>query len=240
MYTIITLVLGFTQSSMYDLVDNSVAIYQFTLILIFATALIFFVAMYWYSTSLSQTIIEREQTRQSLKINTLELQRSQLQNEMLEAEKSAREERNLRLQQAIALKNQELVSSTMLLNEQSRLMTEVGNLVKKIDGEKDPSRFNKLQRIIHSHNSFELQWENFRVHFEKVYPAFLKQLEAKHPKLTLNHVRHCAYIRMNLSTKEIAQLFGINPTSVQISRVRLKKKLGLPSEQDLREYIVEF
>ena len=153
---------------MYELVDNSVAIYQFTLILIFATALIFFVAMYWYSTSLAQTILEREQSRQTLKINTLELQRSQLQNEMLEAEKVAREERNLRLQQAIALKNQELVSSTMLLNEQARLMTEVGNLVKKIDNQKDPGRLNKLHRLIHSHNSFELQWENFRVHFEKV------------------------------------------------------------------------
>ncbi len=223
------------------LVDNSDAIYQFTIILIFCTALIFFVAMYWNSASLAKTILEREQTKQSLKINTLELQQSQMQNEILEAEKAARIERNLRLRQEITLRNKELVSSTLLLNEKSKAMEEIGELLRRLDLEKSVSttQLGKLKRILKTHTSNEAQWDSFRIQFEKVYPAFLQVLKDKHTKLTPNDIRHCAYMRMQLSTKEIAQLLGINPTSVQISRVRLKKKLQLPSEVDLRAYIAE-
>ena len=223
------------------LVDNTDAIYQFTIILIFATALIFFVAMYWYSTSLEKTIVEREQTKQSLKINTLELQQTQMQNEILEAEKNTRIERNLRLQQEIDLKNKELVSSTLLLNEKRKVMAEIGELVHKIELSRTDSRsqLTSLRRKLKTHTSTEHQWDTFRLHFEKVYPEFFSTLRLEHPKLTQNDVRHCAYMRMQLSTKEIAQLLGINPTSVQISRVRLKKKLNLPSSSDLRDYILK-
>lgn len=55
--------------------------------------------------------------------------------------------------------------------------------------------------------------------------------------LSQNDLRHCAYIRMGMSTKEIARLFNINPTSVQINRVRLKKKLKLGPAEDLIHYI---
>ncbi|MBK8505824.1 MAG: hypothetical protein IPL46_28700 [Saprospiraceae bacterium] len=65
-------------------------------------------------------------------------------------------------------------------------------------------------------------------------------MERLFPNLTQNDLRHCAYIRMRLSTKEIAELMNVNPTSVQIARVRLKKKMGLPEEIDLRNHIINF
>ncbi len=225
---------------MFLLVDNSDAIYQFTIIIIFITALVFFVSMYWYSLSLQRSITEREQARQSLKINALELERTRLRNEKLAADNKVRDERNLRLEQEIILKNNELVSSTLLLGEQNRLMTEIQDLVSQIKV-RDPeqkSMMKRLQRLIKSNQTGDNQWDNFRLQFDKVHPNFFKELRSNYPKLTQNDIRHCAFIKMRLTTKEIAQLMNINPTSVQISRVRLKKKMALPSEVDLKQFIL--
>jgi tetratricopeptide (TPR) repeat protein len=80
-------------------------------------------------------------------------------------------------------------------------------------------------------------WENFKVHFEQVHPDFFKNLKKEHNELTVNDLRHCAYIRMNLTTKEIAGLLHVSDRSVQTSRYRIKKKLELDKDIDLTHYI---
>lgn len=223
-------------------VDNSEAIYQFTIVIIFLTAIIFFVGMYWYSISLQKSIREQEQTKQSLLISSHDLHKMQMQNQLLEAEKKAREEKTLRLQQEITLKNNELVTSTLMLNQQHKFLEEVAHLIKEIDSEPVPTKqqLRKLSRIVKNNLSVDKNWENFRKQFDHVHPNFVKRIEREFPVLTQNDLRHCAYIRMRLSTKEIAELMNVNPTSVQISRVRLKKKMALPEEVDLRTHIINF
>ena len=60
-----------------------------------------------------------------------------------------------------------------------------------------------------------------------------------HPKLTPNDLRLCAYLRLNLSSKEIAPLLNISPKSVEVKRYRLRKKMELPHEASLTNYILE-
>lgn len=224
------------------LIDNSEAIYQFTIVIIFITAIIFFVGMYWYSISLQKSIREQEQTKQSLLISSHELQNVQLKNQILEAETTAREEKTLRLQQEITLKNNELVTSTLMLNQQHKFLEEVGQLIQEIESSQNPTRsqVRRLSRLVKTNLSVDKNWENFRKQFDHVHPNFVKRIEKKYPVLTQNDLRHCAYIRMRLSTKEIAELMNVNPTSVQIARVRLKKKMDLPESIDLRHHIINF
>ena len=73
-----------------------------------------------------------------------------------------------------------------------------------------------------------------------MHPNFVQRIEYAYPRLTENDLRHCAYIRMRLTTKEIAQLMNVNPTSIQIARVRLKKKMSLDQDTDLRNFIINF
>lgn len=73
--------------------------------------------------------------------------------------------------------------------------------------------------------------------FEVAHPNFLASLKAYCPALTLNEIKHCACIRMRCQTKDIARLFNVHPSSIQKARVRLKKKLGLAPQLDLREWI---
>ena len=148
---------------MLILVDNSDAIYQFTIVIIFITAILLFVAMYWYSISLQKSMLEQERTKQSLLINSHQLESVQLQNQILEAEKKAREEKTLRLQQEINLKNKELVTSTLMVGQQQNLMMEIGNLVKDLEKETTPSRsmLRKLGRLAKSSQSIDKNWERF-------------------------------------------------------------------------------
>ncbi|MCB0664673.1 MAG: hypothetical protein KDC80_02575 [Saprospiraceae bacterium] len=224
------------------IIDNSDAIYQFTIVIVFITAIIFFVGMYWYSISLQKSIREREQTKQSLLISSHDLQNMQLKNQILEAETKAREEKTLRLQQEITLKNNELVTSTLMLNQQHKFLEEVGQLIREIESSVNPtkSQLRRLSRLVKTNLSVDKNWENFRKQFDHVHPNFVRRIEHNYPVLTQNDLRHCAYIRMRLSTKEIAELMNVNPTSVQIARVRLKKKMALPEEVDLRSHIINY
>lgn len=81
-------------------------------------------------------------------------------------------------------------------------------------------------------------WEQFAHHFDNVHTDFLLVLKNRYPTLTANELKLCAYVRMNLSSKEIAQLMNISIRGVEIGRYRLRKKLGLPKEMNLFEFLL--
>jgi hypothetical protein len=76
--------------------------------------------------------------------------------------------------------------------------------------------------------------------FEEVHPGFFSRLKKMYPKLSTVDIKHCTCIKMNMGTKEIARFFNIKITSVQIARVRIKKKMNLPKNVDLRTHILNF
>ncbi|HEX5668445.1 MAG TPA: LuxR C-terminal-related transcriptional regulator, partial [Chitinophagaceae bacterium] len=80
-------------------------------------------------------------------------------------------------------------------------------------------------------------WEKFALHFDEVNDNYLKNLKSKFPKLTSSDLKICAYLKLNLSSKEIAQLTNISVRGVEISRYRLRKKLGLSSEQSITAFL---
>lgn len=73
----------------------------------------------------------------------------------------------------------------------------------------------------------------FFSNFEKIYPNFAKSLQKTIPGITANELKLCAMLRLNLSAKEVSQLFSITPASVNKARYRIRKKIGLNSKDDL-------
>lgn len=217
-------------------------IYQFTILLIFLVALIFFVYMYWYSLALKKSLIEKETAKHQLQMNSLELEKAQIENARLDAEKRAKQEKNLRLEQEMSLKNKELTTSTLLANKHNEVLTQINKRLEELNGSKNKNStvINQMRKLVRNNISLQNDWEHFKTHFDHVHPDFFENLTANHPQLSQNDIRHCAYMRMRMSTKEIARMFNINPTSVQISRVRIKKKMSLTKEEDLRQYILGF
>jgi hypothetical protein len=80
-------------------------------------------------------------------------------------------------------------------------------------------------------------WEDFKLYFELNNPNFLLQLVKKHPELTPIDLKYCCYLKMNMSNDDIRNLLGINQESVRTHKYRLKKKMFLRPEEDLRAYL---
>lgn len=225
-----------------ELVDNTNIIYQYTILIIFGVALLFFIFMYRYSVALRKSILEEEEAKRLLTSNSFKLEKSVLENQKLEATQKMQRERNLRLEQEVVLRNKELVTSTLLINKQKEILAIIEKETSQFSDSMqntDRSVLKNIKRIIRTNSSIANEWEDFKLHFDKVHPQFFKKLSERHHTLSQHEIRHCAYIKMGLATKEIARLMNINATSVQIARVRLKKKLELPREMDLIGYILD-
>jgi DNA-binding CsgD family transcriptional regulator len=96
----------------------------------------------------------------------------------------------------------------------------------------------RVLRLIKQKSKKTDDWEFFREAFDNSDKNFLKNIKSKHPKLTHNDLRLCAYLRLNLTSKEIAPLFNISPKSVEIKRYRLRKRMDLSRDVNLIDYIL--
>lgn len=169
---------------------------------------------------------------------------NQLQIESLKAEKEVIRLRNEKLQTERIQKDKELANTTMQIIQKSKLLISIRNELQKLQRELAKhaasgflsSIIKKINRSIDT----EKQWEVFESHFENVHEEFLKRLKENYPDLSPRELKLCAYLRLNISSKEIANLMNISVRGVEISRYRLRKKLNLEHDQNLTDFILTF
>ncbi|MEO8110534.1 MAG: triple tyrosine motif-containing protein [Ginsengibacter sp.] len=179
--------------------------------------------------------IKHEQEQERLRyLHQLELEKTdqeivKLKNEKLEAE--------------IQHKNTELASVAMHLAQKGELLGKIKDqmvrLKKQTESEVDPENLNKIIKVLNDEDKIEQQWEQFTAHFDNVHSDFHSALKKKYTNLSATELKLSAYLRMNLSTKEIAQLMNISVRGVEISRYRLRKKLGVPEKANLANFLIE-
>ena len=147
--------------------------------------------------------------------------------------------KNEQLVHDVDSKNRELAASNMsLVNKNDLLAIIKDDLNKSNDGSKLQSIKSVISAINKNINKSD-SWTAFKDAFDSADKDFLKNIKSAHPLLTPNDLRICAYLRVNLSSKEIAPLLNISVRSVEIKRYRLRKKMNLQHEQGLVEYILK-
>ncbi len=150
--------------------------------------------------------------------------------------------RNEKLESDINFKNSELASVAMHLVQKGELVSkikgELNHLMKESDNPQAVKDLKKMIRTLSEDDNIDNEWEKFTQHFDKVHSDFIVELKDKHPDVSSNEVKLCAYLRMNLSTKEISQLMNISVRGVEVSRYRLRKKLALSTETNLFDYLM--
>lgn len=144
--------------------------------------------------------------------------------------------KNEKLEQDVDNKNRELAISTMSLIKKNEFLHTIKNELKK---SKEDKNVKSVIRIIDRNLNNTDDWTFFEEAFNNADKDFLKKMKAKHPALTPNDLKLCAYLRLNLSSKEIAPLLNISPKSVEVKRYRLRKKMDLPHDASLTNYILE-
>ena len=154
----------------------------------------------------------------------------------LEASQKFMQLTNEKLKLDIESKNRELAVSTMSLIKKNEFLNSIKSELKEKDNQQD---IKKVIKIIDKNLNNTDDWKLFEEAFNNADKDFLKLIKEKHPVLTPNDLRLCAYLRLNLSSKEIAPLLNISPRSVEVKRYRLRKKMDLPHESSLTNYILE-
>ena len=168
--------------------------------------------------------------------------RNRLEKEKLANQLKESREKELKLE--LELKNKELASKTIRQTEHDELINLVQKDLKEIQAKARLSEtkqaLNQLVNKIKS-NALQNNWEEFELRFSNVYESFYEKLDELHPHLNSHDKRICALIKLNLTTKEIANLTKTSIKSVENTRTRLRKKLGLTHLKiDLSKYLSEF
>ena len=101
------------------------------------------------------------------------------------------------------------------------------------------TNIDKVVNIIDKNLNNTDDWKMFQEAFNNADKKFLKKIKTNHSELTPNDLRLCAYLRLNLCSKEIAPLLNISPRSVEVKRYRLRKKMNLDRDENLTTYILE-
>lgn len=183
---------------------------------------------------------------------------AQQQQEMIRKEQEYDRERMLKEQEIIALQNekleqeltfksQEMANLMIHFSRKNEILLSIKQELSKITGEMKGENGVKPRRmLIALNNSIDSNIESddalkrFEEQFNLVHNNFMKKVREKHPDLTTGEIKMCAYVKMGLSSKEIAPLLNISVRGAETLRYRLRKKMGLEREDSLTEYLNSF
>lgn len=156
----------------------------------------------------------------------------------LENEQQLMKLRNEQLSQDVDSKNRELAVSKMSLIKKTELLNIIKEDLKKSSEENSGRSIKSVISTINRNITQDDSWDVFKEAFDNVDNDFLKKIKAIHPSLTPSDLKLCAYLRINLSSKEIAPILNISIRSMEIKRYRLRKKLNLSHDDGLADYIL--
>lgn len=132
-------------------------------------------------------------------------------------------------------KARELSSAALQLINKNEFLYDLKSNLEASDNPKP--NLNQMVNQIERNINLDKDWQNFSRHFEAVHPQFFRKLRDKYPVLTANEVRLCAYLAINLNTKEISQMLNVTTAAVDKGRNRLRKKLGILPDINLYDFL---
>ena len=210
------------------------------------TAKIIYILSFLFIFISYRSFLQRKNEKYVKRLKLLENQKRERQKAKFELDKLGIDkellllkEENLNLE--IKKKNAALASSTLNNIKKNELLADLVIDIKKIDKELVNSSLHfpvkKVIKKINNHLLDKEDWLTFQLHFTNTHAKFFQNLQEKHPELSSNEIKLSAYLKLNLSTKEIASLMNVAITSVEQSRYRLRKKINLDKDVNLVNYI---
>ena len=194
------------------------------LILYLGLGFIVIIAVRWYN-------------REKLKRKQLELTIRMKQ----EQDKRMSELENEKLAKEVKRKQNELASTTLNMAKKNEMILELKNML-ILNKEKfsNSQRYRSFIKKLNNSIQNTEDWKRFEINFKELHEDFFERLLKEYPTLTPKDLKLCAYLKMNLSTKEIAPLMAISIRGVEIHRYRLRKKLKINSTKNLSNFLITF
>lgn len=197
--------------------------------------------------ALQRYINWRENKLKKQKQTEMEEQSKRYQEESAEKEKEIITLKNKQLANDLLHKSNDLASSTMNLIRKNEILidikSELNKLAESMRGEENKENIRKIHRLIVQINEnieHDDDWKKFEENFDNIHQNFMKRLGEQYKGLTMSDKKLCAYLKMNLVSKDIAPLLNISVRGVEISRYRLRKKLNLERDVNLTDFLQNF
>jgi len=176
-----------------------------------------------------------------------ERRRGREERERLALEKETEVEKNLKLSDEIKKKSGELADSDITAQRKNDVLKSVTQQLDEIlRGGKNATTqelLSKLRRVamsIRLHGKEDVKWERMEQNFNIIFDDLLQRLIKKYPNLTKTEIKLCSYLKLNMSTKEIATLLSLSERSVESARYRLRKKLEMEAGQSFIDFFATF
>jgi hypothetical protein len=213
--------------------------YKALIIYFFLLSVLILTSVYLYMRRIEKIRLQ-EKNKQ---INAFRKTEQTLEEQKLAAEKEIMQLKNERLQSDMKYKNKELATATYHIIQKNKFLNSLKQeLSVMMQGTTNDIIISELKRIIRKIDrdiQNEKNWEVFDRYFDEVHQEFHSRIRKLHPELTPGELRLCSYLRMNVSTKEIAPLMNISFRGVEISRYRLRKKLKLDRSVNITDYLMQ-
>jgi DNA-binding CsgD family transcriptional regulator len=166
------------------------------------------------------------------------------QMELAQKQKELQELKEEQIKSELSHVNNLLAASTMNLVVKNEFMENIKEEIRQAKAtDKVQDKQRALERIIKEIDTtlkVQEDWEQFEHHFDRVHGDFLKRLTTEFTDLTPGEQKLCAFLRLKMDTKEIANLMAISLRGVEIARYRLRKKFKLEGHQNLSKFILEY
>lgn len=152
-----------------------------------------------------------------------------------------RQQQNIQLlENDMAQARDQLTLQTLQMIHMNNGLDQVEQDIKSLNSLDDSGKVSKVISKINVNKALDKEWGNFTKYFNKVNTGFLEKLTLSSKDLSNNELRMCALLKLRLSNHEIATILNIESKSVRMAKYRLKKKLDLPEDQDLADYLQSF
>ena len=176
---------------------------------------------------------------QKLKLRDEELKH---QKKILELELTAENELNIQeyekhiLELELQSKSSEVIGKSLSIAKQSEMIENIHTI---LDSDMDINKLkSEIKKAIKINSVHKQEWQMFEANLNQINNEFIINLSKKYPNLTSKDIKLCVYLKMNLSSKEIAPMMNISFRGVELHRYRLRKKLNLIHVENLSKFLL--
>ncbi len=176
------------------------------------------------------------------KLQELRTKEAELREARLQHEKKLVELSKAQLETEVLHKNSELATSVMSIVHQNETLLAIKDSIKEAIGEENAQQQRKkmvrITRLIEREVTPDQHWNHFEELFNQLHENFMQRLKETYPQLTSRDIKLCAYLRMNLDSKEMASLMGLSVRGIEDLRYRVRKKMELSTGTNLLDFIL--